>query len=344
MANRYWVGGTATWDLTAGTKWATTDGGAGGASVPTTSDDVFFTAASGTVTCTLASFRTAKSINCTGFTGTIAGTGSATVAGSVTLVAGMSYTHTGTITFTGTGTITTAGKTFGGLTINGSGITVQLADALNCLVLTLTQGTFTTNDYAVTCSAFSSSNSNTRTLNMGASAWTITGTGTCWSVITTTNMTLNKGSANILLSNNTTTPRTFAGGAGLSYNKLTIGGTSSTSTTTITSGQFTELDSTKTVAHVVQLGANVGTIDTWSVKGTLGNVVTFQSNLAGTQRTFALTNITSGIDYLKVKDINCTTANKFYVGANSEDNGNNTNVIFTAAPSASNSNFFLMFA
>jgi hypothetical protein len=29
MANRYWVGGTATWDATAGTKWATTSGGAG---------------------------------------------------------------------------------------------------------------------------------------------------------------------------------------------------------------------------------------------------------------------------------------------------------------------------
>ena len=29
MANRYWVGGTGTWDNT-GTSWATTDGGAAG--------------------------------------------------------------------------------------------------------------------------------------------------------------------------------------------------------------------------------------------------------------------------------------------------------------------------
>lgn len=42
MADRYWVGGTATWDGTAGTKWSTTSGGAGGASVPTSSDDVYF--------------------------------------------------------------------------------------------------------------------------------------------------------------------------------------------------------------------------------------------------------------------------------------------------------------
>jgi len=39
-ADRYWVGGTANWDGTAGTKWATSSGGNGGASVPTTADDV----------------------------------------------------------------------------------------------------------------------------------------------------------------------------------------------------------------------------------------------------------------------------------------------------------------
>ena len=54
MADRYWVGGTANWDGTAGTKWATTSGGAGGASVPTAADNVFFDAASGAVTVTVA--------------------------------------------------------------------------------------------------------------------------------------------------------------------------------------------------------------------------------------------------------------------------------------------------
>jgi len=52
MANRYWVGGTATWDATAGTKWSTTSGGSGGASVPTSIDNVFFDGSS-TYTCTL---------------------------------------------------------------------------------------------------------------------------------------------------------------------------------------------------------------------------------------------------------------------------------------------------
>ena len=69
MANRYWVGGTATWDATAGTKWAATSGGAGGETVPTAADDVFFDSnSSGTIT--ISSNRVARSINCTGFTGT----------------------------------------------------------------------------------------------------------------------------------------------------------------------------------------------------------------------------------------------------------------------------------
>jgi hypothetical protein len=39
-ASRFWVGGTGTWDAADTTHWSTTSGGAGGASVPGTSDDV----------------------------------------------------------------------------------------------------------------------------------------------------------------------------------------------------------------------------------------------------------------------------------------------------------------
>src|SRR3989304_375864 len=42
MANRYWIGGTGNWNDTA--HWSETSGGAGGAVIPTSSDDVFFDA------------------------------------------------------------------------------------------------------------------------------------------------------------------------------------------------------------------------------------------------------------------------------------------------------------
>jgi hypothetical protein len=74
MAARYWVGGTGTWDATAGTKWALTSGGAGGQTVPTSSDTVFFDANSGANTVTLNSGYnpTISTLTMTGFTGTLA--------------------------------------------------------------------------------------------------------------------------------------------------------------------------------------------------------------------------------------------------------------------------------
>jgi hypothetical protein len=335
MADRYWVGGTAAWNATAGTKWSATSGGLGGASTPTTVDDVFFDAAS-SGTCTIAAGNTgAKSINFTGFTGTFSGAASMTVAGSVTLSSGMTFVHPATMTFTGTGTIITAGKNFSAVTVNGSGITITLGDAfVSSNIIRVTQGTFNAAGYNVTINQFDSNNTNVRTITMGSGLWTLTGTGTVWNTGTITNLTFNKGTADILLSNTTTTARTFTSG-GLSFNKLTIGGTTGTSTLTLSGANtFSELASTKTVAHTISLpsASNGMTIGIWSITGAAGNVVTLQSSSVGTQRNFNLTNVTSGIDYLSVKDIAINQANRFYVGANSTDGGNNSNVIFTAPP------------
>ncbi len=219
MADRYWVGGTANWDGTAGTKWSTTSGGAGGASVPTSADDVFFDAASGAVTCTLASGNTgSKSLNFTGFTGTFTGSLNFQIYGSLTINSGMTYTHTGTMNFNATATITTAGKTLGPVTIGGSGITVDLADALTSSgAVTVTQGTFTTNNFNVTATSLSSSNSNTRTINLGSSTVTLTLTSPI-SMATTTGLTLNAGTSTIVINSS---GATFAG-AGLTWYNVNL--------------------------------------------------------------------------------------------------------------------------
>lgn len=62
MANRYWVGGAGTWDALSILNWSTTSGGAGGASVPTTSDGAYFDANSGSGTVSVASGATASTI------------------------------------------------------------------------------------------------------------------------------------------------------------------------------------------------------------------------------------------------------------------------------------------
>lgn len=413
MANRYWVGGTAAWDGTAGTKWSDTSGGAGGATVPTSVDDVFFDANSGANTVTLGSGYnpSIRVLTMTAFTGTldfgnqnitlnrtsgtlytgdttysVTGTplinvvsGSSgrtisaaavteansisfnitlggaltitgairdltfstggttniqnqafTVYGNITLVSGLAFGGSSSTTCTlastsaTTRTITTNGVSFMPLNFNGVGGSWKFEDDYLLTsgggvngAITLTNGSLNANNKNITCGSFVSSNSNTRTLTMGSGLWTLSGTGTVWNLATVTNLTFNKDTADILLSNTTTTSRTFSGG-GLTYNKLTIGGATGTSTLTINGANtFSELASTKTVAHTISFGANQ-TITTWSVTGTSGNVVTVNSSAAGTARTLTITNRTSGIDYLDVKDI--TGGNlqpvTFYAGAN----------------------------
>ena len=116
MAARYWVGGNATWDATAGTKWALTSGGAGGQAVPTSADDVFLDNGVGTgnvTTATSTTICTCKSFTCTGYTGTLTVNGTIRVAGSVTLVSAMTITTsagTPILSVTATGTLTSNTK------------------------------------------------------------------------------------------------------------------------------------------------------------------------------------------------------------------------------------------
>jgi len=99
MASRYWVGGTDTWDATAGSKWALTSGGAGGQAVPTSSDTVFFDANSGANTITLGANANCSTLTMTGFTGTLAfSTFKISVAGNNTTI------FTGATTYSITGT------------------------------------------------------------------------------------------------------------------------------------------------------------------------------------------------------------------------------------------------
>jgi hypothetical protein len=48
VSTYYWVGGNGTWDTVSTANWSLTSGGAGGAGVPTTVDDVVFDGLSGT--------------------------------------------------------------------------------------------------------------------------------------------------------------------------------------------------------------------------------------------------------------------------------------------------------
>lgn len=306
MANRYWVGGTAAWDGTAGSKWALTSGGAGGQAVPTAADDVFFDAASGAVTCTLSATANCKSLTFTGFTGTFTGSSNITVSGNVTLVAGMTFTHTGTFTFDSTTTLITAGKSFSAVTLNSTSSNVTLGDAFtstSIFGITVTQGTFTTNNYAVTITTLDLSSASTRAVNFGSSTITFTSASTvlCGA---NTNLTFNAGTSTIIC---TQLSSILMGGNTLSTQGVTFYNVQFTNTAAGSSthsiqgiNTFNNLSvSAQSVASVTQFTFNSRqTINgTLSTTGTAGNRrVWFRSNTYGIAQTLTINSAPSLTD------------------------------------------------
>lgn len=332
----YRVGTSTNWLITGG--WATSSGGAGSdANFPLPQDTAVIDNGTTGTSLSINNGLNIGTLDCSGRTTafTLTFTSSQTRYGSLILGSGITVAGTSSQTFSGRGTMTftSAGKTITfSITVNAPGGTFQLGDAFNSTSPKFehSQGTVNANNFNLTCLSFTTAFAKTRTITMGSGLWTLTGTSNVWNVTPVNDLTFNKGTANILLSNTTTTARGFTGG-GLSYNKLTIGGATGTSIFSISgTNSFTELASTKTVAHTITFNDDQGTIDTWSIAGVNNaNRVIVKTAFAGTRRAFSLTNRTQNIDFLDVQDIQVNQHNRFYVGTGSINRGNNRNVYFS---------------
>lgn len=219
LAQRFWVGNTGNWNNTA--NWSTTSGGIGGASVPTATDDVFFDAASNGVgtlpfTVTLDVAAICNTLNFTGIDAalTMDGANGLTVNGNVTTVTNWSPTFTGAFVLAGataaaTNTINFTGQSFdGGIQVNATANNVTWQATAGTITTTtgvlLRRGTLDTNGRplsAVSISANDAGNQD-RGLTLGASALTLTGTGT---VIDFTDnaatFTLSSGTSTVTINN-----------------------------------------------------------------------------------------------------------------------------------------------
>lgn len=332
----YWnLAGSQNWSATG---WASSSGGTPDINqFPLAQDTAVFdnTGAAGTVTIDQA--WNIGTVNMSARTSAMTFTvnGSALIYGDWTWGTGVTSSSTSnTLTFSSRGTevITSNGVTFGcPVTIDTITGTVQLADALTintARTFIFNSGTFDAVSYNVTAGSVAFGAPSGNVFRMGSGTWTLTGTGTVWNFAGSP--TLFKGSANIVLSDTSTTSRTFSGGSQV-YNKLTIGGTTGTSTTTINGNNtFSELASTKTVAHTIALGSTTQTFGAWTVTGTAGNVVTLTGT--GTSHVIAGARVT-GIDYLAMGSIgfSSTSPGEFYAGANSTGTAG-APVFRTAAP------------
>ncbi len=334
IAGRYWIAGSGNWSDTL--HWSASSGGLPGASVPTASDDVYFDASSflipaQTVTVDVAAL--ARNLNWTGAANspTLAGSASLNVAGSLTFIAGMTNSYTGTITFSSGvsgNTVTLAGKTLGGSAVfNGAGVwTLQDGFNVGANTVTLTAGTLDTNGQTVTCGTFSSSNSNVRTLTLGASAVNCSSAGTAWNFGTATNLTINPSTSVITLSG---AGVTFAGG-GNTYGTLVISGSGTPAITG--SNTFANLTRTGTalLTDGLMIVANQTVTSALTLTGnSQSNRLYVSSDARGTSRTLTAGSVSlTNVDF---EDITGAGAASPFTGTSIGNALGNSGITFTAA-------------
>lgn len=348
MANRYWVGGSANWDATAGTKWATTSGGAGGSAVPTAADDVFFDASSGSGTTTIPASTnvSARSVNFTGYTGTFAfaatssnlliGDGTAGASNvALKLSSGMTLTLTanGTITLQSTSTtqqsVTSAGKTMPNLTINGAASSYLLADAMTlAAAFTLTAGTLDTGNFNVQSTSFSTTGSGNKTLSPGSSTWTLT----------STNTSMTNAGTNFTLSANTSTFKSNATAnapnwGSTTWNNIVMDGSGNVLATGSSGLNCVNFTRTGTAAKTdaLVLSGNITCSGTFTCNGNSTiNRVWVRSSTTGTQRTITAATVTvTNSDFSDISGAGAGSWNLSAATGGTGDGLGNSGITFT---------------
>ena len=254
MATRYWVLGSGTWDTTTTTNWSTTSGGLGGASAPTSADDVIFDANSNVGT-TIFTVTIPGTANCLSFsTGgaggvldaamtlnlSVASVSILNVYGSFTLPA-TNFTWTGTssnlnfLSSTTGNTITTNGVVLTSTIVSWNNVNGgwTLGSALTLVNNTafLVAGSLNTGGYTIAIPAITFNGSGAKTLTLGSSTVTLSGAAP-WNYLGS-NLTLNAGTSTINCSGATAT---FTGG-GLTY--YNVGFTSTASVSLVVTGANT---------------------------------------------------------------------------------------------------------
>lgn len=336
---------TQTWNGTSGGNWSAN---AWTSRVPLPQDDVVINAAfSASQTVTADMPRLGKSIDWTGATGSPTwsfGSTTNTIYGGVTLISGMTISGTNTTTFSGRSSfnLTSAGKQFSqAITIDALSGTITLQDDFSTAgALSLTRGTFTANDFDVTCATFDSSNSNTRTLNMGSGTWSLTSTAatTVWNVGTVTGLTFSGASATITIVNASTNQRQMNlgySGAALTYGTIdyTVAGSTGAlkfdndgSAPTVTTFNFSDASNARSLIFN-DLGTGI-IFGTFNVQGTAGKLMTIQTTVASNHK------INSPNDqicnYLSISRSTAAGGGTWYAGADSTDGGNNSGWLFVS--------------
>ncbi len=355
-ANSTNVSGNTGWTFTVpatvvaaagGGNWSSTSTWVGGV-VPTSSSNVQFTSSSGNVTIDTASV--CRSLHMTGYTGTLTHTAAITLtigdgtAGlgntALALNSGMSYTlgnaNTSAITFASTSTtqqaIGTASKSLGSWTINGTGSSYTLTDSNTTgatATATLAAGALSTANQPCSWGSFAFGGSLTRTLTLGSSAITITGTASngFW-CSGTTGLTITANTAVVTL----TAASGLVNLAGANMNGTSVVFTTANSQL-LNGATLKNITFTGPISKTSQLllSSNITATGTLSVNGNSAvNRIIILSNTAGTARTItaAVVSVTN-VDFMDITGAGAGSWNLAGIAGGAGDCGGNTGITFT---------------
>lgn len=352
MADKYWwpSGGTGSstgnWNST--TNWSSSSSSYVSTTAPTSSDNVNFGSYSGssaftvTVPSAYTGFCVNLDINNANMTWAGgSGGGGLQIYGSVTVTSFASRTYIGSLTFSATSSVTI---NFGSMSLTsqlvfaGTGGTWTLGSALTTSsIIQLVRGTLDTSasgNYSLTCTNISLL-SGTKSLKLNGSSVTLTGTAPINFATNATGFTFFCGTSTI--STTSASSKTFSGNGNTFYN-LNQGGAGAL--TISGSNTFNNITNSTQPVTVNFTASTTQTVSNFGLTGTVGNLVTVKSSVAGTAATLSKSSGTVSCDYLSIQDSTATGGAAWYAGANSTNVSGNSGWIFSAPASG---NFFLLF-
>ena len=352
MADRYWVGGTGTWNSSSTTNWSATSGGASGASAPTSADNVIINSASGSsgMVITIGSGAVCNDFTQTliGYSWTLGGNSAWSIYGSVAFDnTNCTASYNGTLTFAATST----GKTINGgtqlifptssaLVFNGVGggwtLTSEISYGLiNGPTVTITNGSFNTGNFDILVNALLSTTAGTRTISFGSSTVMLRSN---FQFANTAGLTFNRGTSTIGMTGPTAVgSNTFYGGGQTFYDVYFDNTSPSNYTRTITGANtFRNLtfDDSSGSAQVLKFTIT----DPLTVTGTLlisngggGAIDRKQVNSATEGTAVTITAAAATVSYVDFLDITIAGAAAPISGTSIGNCGNNSGITFTAA-------------
>jgi hypothetical protein len=307
--NKYWnLAGTQNWSATA---WATGSGGSPAVNnFPLAQDTCIFDDTGSTDTVTLNAAWNIGSIDASSRTSamTLAGTGAVSIYGDVTYGSGVTSTASGSWQFRGTTTqtFTTAGKSLVNvINITNPSCSFQHGDAYTSTdPIIITYGSYSTQNYNINVLSISSTNSNIRSITLGTS--TVTCSGTNPMIFTnSTGLTFSGASSTINLSS--ASAKTFNGGGQTFGTVSSTGGTTNPLTITGSNTFGTLTNSART--YLIFTSGTTQNVTNFTYTGDVSNVVRWYTSIPGQRAT-----------------LKCDSS---AVGTNSVDGGNNSGLTFT---------------